>query len=84
MALEHVGHIELPPHTRPGGFDRRRGPSAQRTYLIIEVFETDRLRRRETVQTEHGAHTLAFDAGSNTVYAFLPESHRAAVYVDRE
>jgi DNA-binding beta-propeller fold protein YncE len=51
---------------------------------IIEVFDTSDLRRLETVRTEEGAHTLAFEAASNTVYAFLPGSHRAAVYIDRE
>jgi DNA-binding beta-propeller fold protein YncE len=50
---------------------------------MIEVFETDSLRRRGTVPTEQGAHTLALAAGSSTVYAFLPASHRAAVYLDR-
>ena len=50
---------------------------------VIEVFETDRMRRVETVATERGAHTLAFDRLRNTVYAFLPETHRAAVYEDR-
>ena len=50
---------------------------------VIEVFDTAQLRRIEAVPTERGAHTLAFDAGANTVYAFLPETHRAAVYADR-
>ena len=49
---------------------------------VIEVFDTNALRRDETVRTEKGAHTLAFDAASNTVYAFLPQTHRAAVYID--
>ena len=49
---------------------------------VIEVFDTRTLRRDETVRTEMGAHTLAFDATSNTVYAFLPQTHRAAVYID--
>jgi DNA-binding beta-propeller fold protein YncE len=49
---------------------------------VIEVFDTEALRRREVIVTEKGAHTLAFDASTNTVYAFLPETHRAAVYVD--
>lgn len=51
---------------------------------VIEVFETDRLRRIETVTTGRGAHTLAFDTVRNTVYAFLPDTHRASVYEDRE
>jgi DNA-binding beta-propeller fold protein YncE len=48
----------------------------------IEVFDTDTLGRVEQVPTERGAHTLAFDATRDLVYAFLPGSHRAAVYVD--
>jgi DNA-binding beta-propeller fold protein YncE len=51
---------------------------------LIEVFDTDTMRLRESVPTEKGAHTLAFDAASNTVYAFLPATHRAMVYVDRD
>ena len=39
--------------------------------------------RRATVTTEAGAHTLSFDATRNVVCAFLPRSHRAAVYEDR-
>jgi DNA-binding beta-propeller fold protein YncE len=50
---------------------------------IFEVFDTNAMRRVETVTTEKGAHTLAFDAARNTVYAFLPQTHRAAIFVDR-
>jgi hypothetical protein len=50
---------------------------------VIEVFDTTPLRRREVVVTEAGAHTLSFDARRNLVGAFLPLSHRAAVYEDR-
>jgi DNA-binding beta-propeller fold protein YncE len=49
---------------------------------IIEVFDTARLAPRETVSTERGAHTLSFDAKRNIVCAFLPATHRAAVYED--
>jgi hypothetical protein len=49
---------------------------------LIEVFETEGLRRVEALATERGGHTLAFDRASNTVYAFLPATHRAAVYQD--
>jgi DNA-binding beta-propeller fold protein YncE len=64
-------------------------PALERLYVAIgdpgaiEVFETRTLRRVQTLTTEKGAHTLAFDAGANLVYAFLPASHRAGVYVDR-
>ena len=50
---------------------------------VIEVFDTARLALRETVRTESGAHTLSFDATRNVVCAFLPQTHRAAVYEDR-
>ncbi len=49
---------------------------------VIDVFETDTLQRVEVVSTGKGAHTLAFDAARNKVYAFVPETHAAAVYVD--
>jgi DNA-binding beta-propeller fold protein YncE len=49
---------------------------------VIEVFDTTPLRRQETMATELGAHTLSFDATRNIVCAFLPGSHRAAVYRD--
>jgi DNA-binding beta-propeller fold protein YncE len=51
---------------------------------VIEVFDTDAVRRVQEVPTERGAHTLAFDAARDLVYAFLPESHRAAVYRDED
>jgi DNA-binding beta-propeller fold protein YncE len=49
---------------------------------IIDVFDSRTLERVETVATERGAHTIAFDGDRNKVYAFLPQTHRAAVYVD--
>jgi DNA-binding beta-propeller fold protein YncE len=49
---------------------------------IIEVFDTITTQRIEAVKTEMGAHTLAFDVRQNKVYAFLPQSHRSAVYLD--
>jgi DNA-binding beta-propeller fold protein YncE len=49
---------------------------------VIEVFSTDPLRHHQTVPTEAGAHTLALDASRHVVCAFLPATHRAAVYVD--
>ena len=50
---------------------------------VMEVFDTRSLTRVQTVVTEKDAHTLGFDADRNTVYAFLPATHRAAVYIDR-
>jgi YVTN family beta-propeller protein len=50
---------------------------------VIDVFDSSSFKRLETVTTEPGAHTIAFDERRNMVCAFLPESHRAALYVDR-
>lgn len=64
-------------------------PALGRVYVavgdpgVIEVFDTTPLRRHVPVLTEPGAHTLAFDPTRNLVYAFLPATHRAAVYVDK-
>ena len=63
-------------------------PKRQRLYVaigepgVIEVLEATPLRRREVVTTEPGAHTTAFDLASETLYVFLPQTHRAAVYRD--
>lgn len=63
-------------------------PALSRLYVaigepgVIDVFDTSPLRRRETVVTEAGAHTLSFDAVRNMVCAFLPASRRAAIYLD--
>jgi DNA-binding beta-propeller fold protein YncE len=50
---------------------------------LIEVFETNGMRRLALIRTEAGAHTLGFDQTHDTVYAFLPDSHRALVFQDR-
>jgi DNA-binding beta-propeller fold protein YncE len=50
---------------------------------VVEVFDTEDMKRFETVQSEPGAHTLGFDAERNKLYAFLPKTHRAAVYADK-
>jgi len=46
---------------------------------VIDVINVETMRREEVVSTEPGAHTLALDRKRNKVYAFLPNSHRAAV-----
>lgn len=64
-------------------------PALKHLYLaigdpgIIEVFETDRLRRLEVVLTEKGTHTIGFDPTRSGIYALLPDTHRAAIYFDR-
>jgi DNA-binding beta-propeller fold protein YncE len=49
---------------------------------VIDVFETTSLTKLETIPTEKGAHTIAFDAQGNKVYTFLPQTHRAQVFAD--
>ncbi len=49
---------------------------------VIEVFNTRVLERVETIATERGARTMAFDASRSRAYSLLPGSHRATVYVD--
>ena len=49
---------------------------------VIDVINVGTMRREEVVQTEAGAHTLALDRKRNKIYAFLPRSHRAAVFLD--
>jgi DNA-binding beta-propeller fold protein YncE len=51
---------------------------------IIEVLDLDRMKLLETVPTEEGAHTMSFDAARDKIYAFLPQTHRAAIYSERD
>ncbi len=51
---------------------------------VVDAFDTDVMERIQTVPTERDAHTLGFDAERNKLYAFLPKTHRAAVYVDQD
>ena len=47
---------------------------------VIDVLDTRSLTPIETVTTEEGAHTTAFDRRRGRLYAFLPRTSRAAVY----
>jgi hypothetical protein len=49
---------------------------------VIDVIDIDTMRCEEVVPTEAGAHTLALDRKRSKIYSFLPQSHRAAVFVD--
>jgi DNA-binding beta-propeller fold protein YncE len=63
-------------------------PQSGRLYVaigdpgVIDVIDTGTMRRLEVVPTEADAHTLALDRKRSKVYAFLPQSHRAAVFGD--
>ena len=49
---------------------------------VVDVIDTENLILLQTVTTELGAHTIAYDPELSKVYAFLPGSHRASVYLD--
>src|SRR5262249_23630694 len=63
-------------------------PQSRRLYVaigdpgVIDVIDIGTMRRTEAVPTEAGAHTLALDRTRSKIYSFLPQSHRAAVFVD--
>jgi DNA-binding beta-propeller fold protein YncE len=47
---------------------------------VIDVFDTKAMENLGSVATEKGAHTFALAPSGNELYAFLPASHRAAIY----
>jgi DNA-binding beta-propeller fold protein YncE len=47
---------------------------------VIDVFDTADMKSLGRIETERGAHTLALEPSGERLYAFLPDSHRAAVY----
>jgi len=63
-------------------FDAR----TQRLYVaighpgVIDVFDAADMELLGSVPTEKGAHTLAIASDGEHIYAFLPATHRAAVY----
>jgi DNA-binding beta-propeller fold protein YncE len=51
---------------------------------VIDLVDAMTLQSLDSIPTEKGAHTLAFAAASDCLYAFLPETHRAAIYQEIE
>jgi DNA-binding beta-propeller fold protein YncE len=47
---------------------------------VVDVFDTTTMESLGTVVTEKGAHTTAFPPTGDSLIAFLPASHRAALY----
>jgi len=47
---------------------------------LVEVIDTQRMALIDSVSTERGAKTSAFDTGRQRLHVFLPETCRAAVY----
>lgn len=50
----------------------------------VQVIDTRAMQIIQTLTTEPGAHTMAFDARRQTLYVFLPASCRAGVYVETD
>ena len=63
-------------------------PALNRVYVaaadpgVLDIFDAGRMEHLQTVPTEKGAKTTAFDATRNKLFVFLPQTHRAAVYID--
>lgn len=49
---------------------------------VVDIFDTRKMKLVETVKTEKGAHTIAYNPETSKVYALLPETHRASVFID--
>jgi DNA-binding beta-propeller fold protein YncE len=47
---------------------------------VIDVFSTTSMARLATIKTEPGAHTTALSPTGDWLCAFLPRTHRAAIY----
>ena len=47
---------------------------------VVDVFDTASMSRLGSVVTEKGAHTTAFPPAGDALIAFLPASHRAALF----
>lgn len=47
---------------------------------VIQVFDAKTMGEIQTIHTEPGTHTIAFNEDLGKVYAFMPETHRASVY----
>jgi len=61
-------------------------PARQQLYVavgdpgVVDVFDTRTMKSLGTAATEKGAHTTAFPPAGDCLIAFLPQTHRAAIY----
>ncbi len=51
---------------------------------IVQVIDTRAMELAQTVTTERGAHTTAFDRERRVVYVFMPETCRADVFAESD
>src|SRR5213593_4562020 len=77
-----IGNLSGPPDVIFFNSALRRVYVAVGSPGVVDVLDVGRMKVLETVPTEKGAHTLAFDHRKNMVYVFLPATHRALVYQD--
>jgi DNA-binding beta-propeller fold protein YncE len=49
---------------------------------VVQVIDTQSMQVVQTLATEHGAHTTAFDRERQMVYVFLPATCRAGVFAE--
>ena len=94
MALRLTGQIGLPPHRGAGGFDHAAVHRARgRVYVAhtandaVDVIDAVGHRYQASIEALPGVAGALVSEERNLVftsnfYAFLPETHRAAVYVD--
>jgi DNA-binding beta-propeller fold protein YncE len=47
---------------------------------VIDLFDVAAMKSLGRIETEKGAHTTALASSRDLLYAFLPQTHRAAVY----
>jgi DNA-binding beta-propeller fold protein YncE len=64
-------------------------PALARLYVaigspgVVSVIDDHRLETVQTVSTESGAHTIGWNLDTRTLYAFLPQSGGAVVFVEQ-
>ena len=89
VALDRNSGVVLGSVTLPGEPDVVMHDAALARYVaigspgVVSVIDAQRLVTPETVPTESGAHTIGWNAGTRTLYAFLPGSGGAAVFAEQ-
>lgn len=90
VALDRDSGAVLGSVTLPGEPDVvMHNPALGRLYVaigspgVVSVIDDHRLETVQTVSTESGAHTIGWNPDTRTLYAFLPQSGGAAVFVEQ-
>jgi DNA-binding beta-propeller fold protein YncE len=91
VALHHDTGALLGSVALPGEPDViMRDPELARLYVaigspgVVSVIDERRLQTLETLATEPGAHTIGWNPDTRMLYAFLPGSGGAAIFVDQK